>query len=101
MTAIPHDTAAVRHSLYYEIQSMLSPFMRSDTDLMCAMSTIWPSIEERLDVLATALEESVRMQSHYAVLLNDYEAFVHGARRLQFASADAWIARLRETGTLK
>lgn len=54
-----------------------------------------------LEALHTALEESVKVQSHYAGLLNDYESGEHdGGRHLQFANADAWIARLREIGTL-
>jgi hypothetical protein len=48
------------------------------------------------DVLRRALDESVRLQSHYAELLNMHD----GGRRIGFADADAWIARLRETGTL-
>lgn len=46
--------------------------------------------------LRTALEESVRLQSHYASLLNMHD----GGRRIGFTSADDWIARLVETGTL-
>ena len=38
-----------------------------------------------------ALEESVRLQAHYAALLNQYD----GGKRIVFASADEWIARLR------
>lgn len=49
------------------------------------------------DALKLALEESVKLQSHYASLLNDYD----GGKRRQFANADAWVERLRETGTLK
>lgn len=47
--------------------------------------------------LRTALEESVKLQSHYAKLLNMHD----GGRRISFKDADAWIARLRETGTLR
>jgi hypothetical protein len=49
-----------------------------------------------VDELRTALEESVKLQSHYAELLNMHD----GGRRIGFANADAWIARLRVTGTL-
>jgi len=38
----------------------------------------------------TALRESVRFQSHYAALLNDYD----GGERLVFPDAESWIARL-------
>lgn len=46
--------------------------------------------------LRTALDESVKLQSHYATLLNPLD----GGERKQFADGKAWIARLRETGTL-
>jgi hypothetical protein len=46
--------------------------------------------------LRIALEESLRLQSHYAELLNMHD----GGRRIGFKDVDAWIARLRETGTL-
>ena len=38
-----------------------------------------------------ALEESVKLQSHYAELLNMQD----GGQRLQFADAHAWLERLR------
>jgi hypothetical protein len=47
--------------------------------------------------LGIALEESVKLQSHYATLLNMHDG---GARR-PFADAQAWLARLRETGTIR
>lgn len=37
-----------------------------------------------------ALEESVKLQSHYATLLNQYD----GGERLQFESAQEWMDRL-------
>jgi hypothetical protein len=54
--------------------------------------------EAAVDVteLRVALAESVKLQSHYASLLNMYD----GGRRIGFEDADAWIARLREMGTL-
>jgi len=39
-----------------------------------------------------ALEESVKLQSHYAKLLNDYD----GGKRLSFDSSHDWIKRLRQ-----
>jgi len=39
-----------------------------------------------------ALEESVKLQSHYAKLLNGYD----GGTRFVFANGDAWLARLKE-----
>jgi len=44
-----------------------------------------------------ALEESVKLQSHYASLLNMHD----GGTRVQFENGDAWIARLRETGKIR
>jgi hypothetical protein len=46
--------------------------------------------------LRIALEESVKLQSHYAELLNMHD----GGSRIGFKDGQAWIARLRETGTL-
>jgi len=43
-----------------------------------------------------ALEESVKLQTHYAELLNMHD----GGERIGFKSVDAWIDRLRECGTL-
>jgi hypothetical protein len=48
--------------------------------------------------LYNALRESLKLQRHYAELLNMNDG---GQRRLDvFASPEAWIARLRETGDL-
>lgn len=40
-----------------------------------------------------ALEASVKLQSHYAVLLNMHD----GGQRIGFPDAQAWLLRLRET----
>jgi len=45
---------------------------------------------ERIDALQYALTESVKLQSHYAELLNQYD----GGKRMTFADADAWCTRL-------
>lgn len=50
-----------------------------------------------LDQLKIALQESVKLQSHYGQLLNAYD----GGTRLKFDSAEEWIKRLKQTGTLK
>jgi hypothetical protein len=47
--------------------------------------------------LRLALEELVRLQANYAKLLNGWD----GGKRHPFSNAEEWIARLRETGTLK
>lgn len=57
-------------------------------------------IEKDVRVIAKlrrALEESVKLQSHYALLLNSQD----GGRRMQFASADEWLARLDEVSGAK
>lgn len=41
--------------LYYDIQNLLGQFMANDTDLMSAMSTIYPTIEARIAILTQAL----------------------------------------------
>ncbi len=46
--------------------------------------------------LEIALQESVKLQAHYAQLLNMHD----GGRRRIFPDVAAWVARLRETGTL-
>lgn len=42
--------------------------------------------------LRKALTESLKLQAHYAALLNDYD----GGQRMTFHDADAWLARLDE-----
>lgn len=49
------------------------------------------------DRLRVALEESVKLQSHYATLLNMHD----GGERRPFDSVEAWLARLVETGTIE
>lgn len=46
--------------------------------------------EARLAALQSALDESVKLQSHYAVLLNTHD----GGQRIIFQSAQAWLDRL-------
>lgn len=47
-----------------------------------------------IEKLLTALDESVKLQSYYAGLLNDYD----GGHRLQFADYRAWMQRLETVG---
>jgi len=42
--------------------------------------------------LTKALDESVKLQSHYATLLNQYD----GGERVMFADSDDWIRRLSD-----
>jgi hypothetical protein len=44
-----------------------------------------------LEVTEYALDESVKLQSHYAGLLNMYD----GGNRMTFATGQAWIERLK------
>jgi hypothetical protein len=46
--------------------------------------------------LRTALDESVKLQSHYALLLNMHD----GGKRLQFTSPEKWIERLIVVGDI-
>lgn len=46
--------------------------------------------------LEIALAESLKLQSHYAVLLNGHD----GGERQTFDSVDDWICRLKEIGVL-
>lgn len=57
--------------------------------------TIDEAKEEIRDLWA-ALEESVKLQTHYAGLLNMHD----GGKRLGFADAHAWVDRLIDLGTL-
>lgn len=45
-----------------------------------------------LDPLIDALTESVKLQSHYAKLLNMYD----GGKRMQFENVEAWLKRMEE-----
>lgn len=54
----------------------------------------------REKTLLRALEESVRLQSYYASLLNTNALYV-GGRYMEFADAEAWLTRLRATARNK
>lgn len=51
----------------------------------------------KIEQLYAALESSVRMQSHYASILNMYD----NGDRLEFENVDAWLARLQACADLK
>ena len=51
---------------------------------------------KRNDKLLKALDESVKLQSHYAGVLNAWD----GGQRRQFSGAADWYQRLSETGTI-
>lgn len=46
-------------------------------------------------IMLIALQESLKLQAHYAQLLNDWD----GGERKIFRSVSQWLDRLRETGT--
>jgi len=47
----------------------------------------------KLQEQANGLEESVKLQNHYALLLNERD----GGERIIFSNAEAWLIRLKET----
>ena len=47
--------------------------------------------------LAKALDESLKLQRHYAELLNMHD----GGRRKTYASVEDWMIRLKQTGVIK
>jgi hypothetical protein len=47
--------------------------------------------------LKIALEESLKLQTHYAELLNMYD----GGLRIGFKTIDEWVDRLKVTGKIK
>jgi len=48
-------------------------------------------LNDQCNELEAALRESLKLQSHYAALLNDYD----GGKRMGFSSVEAWLNRLR------
>ena len=53
--------------------------------------------QERNRHMEIALDESLKLQSHYAELLNMYD----GGKRRGFKTVGEWIDRLKVTGTIK
>ncbi|MGH8521941.1 MAG: hypothetical protein ACREU9_11105 [Gammaproteobacteria bacterium] len=47
--------------------------------------------QEQVLALERALAESLKLQSHYAALLNEYD----GGNRKGFATVDEWLQRLK------
>jgi hypothetical protein len=44
--------------------------------------------------MSNALDEAMKLQTHYAELLNNYD----GGKRVGFQSGEAWMDRLEECG---
>jgi hypothetical protein len=53
-------------------------------------------VQPRISELQIALRESVKLQAHYAELLNMHD----GGLRMIFPTPEEWIARLRKTGAI-
>ncbi len=76
--------------LTYRLRNMQTNKGQSLAELECEVC-------DESDQLLTALRESVKLQSHYAGLLNMHD----GGDRTVFASAEEWIERLKETKALR
>lgn len=84
------------HNLPEKWQSYASVavIMNSDSLVGCSPETLHDVILALLAdmaVQAHALKESVKLQSHYAKLLNMYD----GGERMPFENAEVWIARIQ------
>lgn len=55
------------------------------------------SVAQRIEMLDIALSESLKLQSHYAKLLNMHD----GGERIGFKTIEEWINRLKKVGTIK
>lgn len=73
--------------------------MSKTDDFIAELSAKNQQLKEQLaearqerDELRSALEESVKLQAHYAVLLNMHD----GGSRMPFDTVEAWMDRLRE-----
>lgn len=71
-------------SIARELLAMRKIMAKASPDLKAAV--------KELETTSLALDQSVKLQSHYAGLLNQYD----GGSRLQFDSAKDWIERLEE-----
>lgn len=60
------------------------------------LDEIRASLKE-LEKLKIALSESLILQKHYAMLLNQMD----GGKRYIFKTPESWVARLIETGVIK
>jgi hypothetical protein len=54
------------------------------------------ALRDSVRLYSKALEESIKLQSHYAGILNMYD----GGERLQFKDVFEWIQRLRTNNIL-
>lgn len=63
----------------------------------CPIGYMMNNWKKEVAELKIALQESIKLQSHYANLLNMHD----GGARMLFGSPEKWIERLRECGTIK
>lgn len=61
---------------------------------LCEIAGLYGPDVDAVPVLVKALQESVKLQSHYANVLNMHD----GGERRQFGDVEEWINRLRECG---
>ncbi len=76
-----------------QIDKLLERFDKTEPGLQREM--IAKLVSDQL-FLIVALRELVQLQSHYAKLLNQYD----GGLRTSFGSAQEWLDRLGELGTI-
>lgn len=73
------------------------PIRVIETGLTVGQIEMMRAKADRVDILEKALAESVKLQSHYAELLNGWD----GGKRTGFKDSEAWIARLAEVDSHK
>ena len=89
---IVHNTLA-RMKLWATTNPTDYKYIQHDQDLFKAVLKSYASQE--CEKQNEALEKSVKLQSHYVVLLNGYD----GGKRKQFKTAQEWIDRLKFIAT--
>jgi hypothetical protein len=67
------------------------PTLSQVPEVKALLQTAVAFAEPRLEELYTALQESLKVQSHYAKLLNMHD----GGHRMTFVSPEVWLSRLR------
>jgi hypothetical protein len=81
------------HLITREISKLLEEARRDELNALAQLSTMASEVIR----YKTALEESVKLQNHYAGLLNMSD----GGQRMQFPSTDSWIERLESLGKIR
>jgi hypothetical protein len=74
------------------ILDLLPAHLRAEVieDAEAVLDALGTAAQQSHADLYEALEESVKLQSHYAMLLNMHD----GGERIGFANAEAWLTRL-------